>query len=102
MRKIFTLLIFLLSISSQDRIISTNYSYTDILLQLGLEKNIVAIDLSSQALLPKKQSIGNSRRLSIEPILELKANHILMAASAGPASVKKTIEVAKTISTYRV
>lgn len=99
MYKVFMLLIIVLSSFSQERIISTSYSYTDMLLQLGLEKNLVAVDLSSLSLLPQSQSIGNSRRLSIEPILELNPSHVLMAASAGPASVKKQLSEQSNIKT---
>ena len=88
---IFTLL-FLLSIYSQERIVSIGHVYTDLLIELGFKNNIVATDISSKNLLPYTHSIGNSRRLSIEAIIDTKTDLVIMPGSAGPDFVKEKLK----------
>lgn len=96
MRNILFITIIICLAFTQDRIVTAGYSYTDMLLQLNMEESIVASDLSSLALV-KKSSIGNSRRLSVEPILEANPTHFILSTSAGPDAVRKQLKVQKNI-----
>lgn len=73
-----------------SRIVSIGGDVTEILCELGLENNIVAIDTTSQfpeQALKTKPNIGYMRALSAEGVLSVKPSLILASKGAGPPEV---------------
>ncbi len=76
-----------------DRIVSTSGAVTETLFALGMEEEVVAVDVSSvfpEAAndLPK---IGYNRQLSAEGILSMKPTLVLATEDAGPPEVLKQL-----------
>ena len=73
-----------------SRIVSIGGDVTEILYDLGLENNIVAIDTTSQhpdRALKTKRNIGYMRALSSEGVLSMKPTIIIASNGAGPPEV---------------
>ena len=82
------------SIVAADRIVSIGGSITEILYELNLEDNIIAVDTTSQypTRTQDKPNVGYMRTLSAEPIIALNPDLILYLEGAGPP---ETIEQLK-------
>ncbi|PRC93626.1 ABC-type hemin transport system periplasmic component [Solimicrobium silvestre] len=76
------------------RVISIGGSMTEIVYLLGAEKELVAVDSTSQfpAAASKLPQIGYQRSLSTEGILALRPDLVLATADAGPPVVLKQLQ----------
>lgn len=78
-----------------SRIVSIGGDVTEILYQLGLEANIVAVDTTSQypaSALKTKPNVGYMRALSSEGVLSMKPTLILASKGAGPSEVVSALQ----------
>lgn len=81
-----------------SRIVSIGGDVTEILYELGLEDNIVAVDTTSQypkRALNTKPNVGYMRALSSEGVLSLKPTLIIASEGAGPAEVVSALKATK-------
>ena len=80
---------------ANERIISAGSSVTELIVALGQEKKLVAIDQTSQApahrVLP---SVGYHRRLSAEGLLALNAHQLIGSNEMGPATTLPQLRAA--------
>jgi iron complex transport system substrate-binding protein len=81
-----------------SRIVSIGGAVTEILYDLGADKNIVAVDTTS--LYPRraqaeKASVGYMRALSAEGVLGLRPSLIIAAEGSGPRETMSVLEAAK-------
>ncbi|WP_438970584.1 heme/hemin ABC transporter substrate-binding protein [Methylophaga sp.] len=78
------------------RLVSVDGNATEILLQLGVAKHIVAADLTSQSLLPQPvENLGYHRALSAEGLLQQYPDLIIGSNHMGPDSTLLALEKAK-------
>lgn len=101
MKKFFTTLTFLLlgfyvpASTANEGIISAGSSVTELIVALGQEKKLVAIDQTSQISNPGElPSIGYHRRLSAEGMLALNANQLIGSNEMGPATTLNQLRAA--------
>lgn len=82
-------LLFSISVSKNDRIVTVGGSVTEIVFSLGSGKSVVAVDWSSS--IPSKVSklpqVGYLRQLSSEGILSMSPTQILTTSEIGPPKV---------------
>ncbi|WEK37320.1 MAG: ABC transporter substrate-binding protein [Candidatus Pseudobacter hemicellulosilyticus] len=92
---ILTLLI-LTSAQAQQRIISLNGAISEMLCALGLESQIVGVDISSSypASLQQKAKVGYNRTLSAEGVLALRPTLVLGAANELKPQVVEQLKAA--------
>jgi iron complex transport system substrate-binding protein len=82
--------------SDIERIISTDASSTDILVQLGVESALVGVDVTSQ--IPsslKVRRLGYHRTLSAEGILSLNPSLVIGSEHMGPTETIESVRNAK-------
>ncbi|MCY9844058.1 ABC transporter substrate-binding protein [Vibrio caribbeanicus] len=101
MKKFFTTLTFLLLgfyvpvSTANEGIISAGSSITELIVALGQEKKLVAIDQTSQISNPGAlPSIGYHRRLSAEGMLALNADQLIGSNELGPATTLNQLRAA--------
>ena len=101
MKKFFTTLTFLLLgfyvpvSTANEGIISAGSSVTELIVALGQEKKLVAIDQTSQISNPRAlPSIGYHRRLSAEGMLALNADQLIGSNEMGPATTLNQLRAA--------
>ena len=101
MKKFFTTLTFLLlgfyvpASTANEGIISAGSSVTELIVALGQEKKLVAIDQTSQISNPGAlPSIGYHRRLSAEGMLALNADQLIGSNEMGPATTLNQLRAA--------
>jgi len=87
------LLLVVATVHGEDRIVSTSGAVTETLFALGVQKHVVAVDVSSvfpeeANALPK---IGYNRQLSAEGILSMNPTLVLATEHAGPPEVLKQL-----------
>ncbi|OOE69584.1 hypothetical protein BZG20_01240 [Salinivibrio sp. IB868] len=75
------------SIHASPRIVSAGASVTDLLIDLGAEKQIVGIDATSQLNNKDVPNIGYHRQLSVEGVLSLSPTLLLGSEEMGPKPV---------------
>lgn len=78
-----------------SRIISIGGDITEILYAIGADKNIVAIDSTSQfppEALQQKKDVGYMRALSTEGVLSVNASLIIASDRSGPSEVVKALK----------
>lgn len=85
------------TVNDASRIASIGGAVTEILFALGLEKEIVAVDLTSTfpARATQKANVGYMRQLSAEGVLSVNPTLVLAVEGSGP---KTTIEVLESAS----
>lgn len=77
------------------RIVSIGGDITEILYALGADRNIVAVDATSQfppEALQQKKNVGYMRALSTEGVLSVNASLIIASDRAGPPEVVKALK----------
>ena len=101
MKKFFTTLTFLLlgfyvpASTANEGIISAGSSVTELIVALGQEKKLVAIDQTSQISNPGAlPSIGYHRRLSAEGMLALNADQLIGSNEMGPDTTLNQLRAA--------
>ena len=101
MKKFFTTLTFLLLgfyvpvSTANEGIISAGSSVTELIVALGQEKKLIAIDQTSQISNPEAlPSIGYHRRLSAEGMLALNADQLIGSNEMGPATTLNQLRAA--------
>ena len=79
--------------AGDQRIVCISKQYSEIIFELGAEKNIVAVDVSSTypPAVKKLQTVGYHRALSIEAVLAAKPTLILHDNNIGPEHVVKQL-----------
>ena len=85
------------TVTDASRIVSIGGAVTEILYALGLEKNIAAVDSTSQyplRALAEKKNVGYMRQLSPEGVLGLAPSLILSIAGAGPKETMSVLHAA--------
>ncbi|WP_126972577.1 heme/hemin ABC transporter substrate-binding protein [Gynurincola endophyticus] len=90
-------LLFGTNIFAQQRIVSLNGTMSEILCALGLEEQIVGVDVTSNypAVLNSKTKVGYNRTVSAEGILSLRPTLIIGADNEVPAQVISQLKNAK-------
>lgn len=86
-----------------ERIISLNGTITEILVNLGLEDQIVATDITSmypKSLKGKVKQLGHTRGITIEPVLAEKPTLIFSTEKGIPEKLKTQLEDAKIKVSY--
>lgn len=81
------LLLTSLIVNSHERIISATGNASEIIVELGLADKLVAVDTTSTLpaeIMEKKPKIGYRRRLSVEGILSMQPDLLILAPDAGP------------------
>src|SRR3954468_13039932 len=83
--------------SHAERIIVIGQEYNEIIWDLGAEKDIVGVDLSSTypPAVKKARTVGYHRALSAEGLLSLKPTLIIHDGSVGPPQVMQQIQSLK-------
>ncbi len=78
---------------NNQRIVSVGGGLTEILYELGVEKQIVGVDTTSKwpKAAMKKPQVGYQRKLSAEGILSLQPSVLLVTEDAGPQEVLQQI-----------
>jgi iron complex transport system substrate-binding protein len=87
----------MVTIADTSRIVSIGGAVTEILYALGMEKNIAAVDSTSQyppQALVEKKNVGYMRQLSSEGVLGLAPTLILAIAGAGPKETMSVLHAA--------
>ena len=82
--------------ASEQRLISTDSGATKLIISLGLDSQLIAIDVTSQLPANHKplKQIGYHRNLSAEGLLSLEPTTIIGSEHMGPASVISVLEQA--------
>jgi iron complex transport system substrate-binding protein len=77
-------------IGDTTRIVSCNTALTETIVALGGANRIVGVDVGSHNYMPEIAAVpdvGNARTLSVEGIISLKPNLVIINADAGPAEL---------------
>ncbi len=79
------------------RVISTDAGITELMFALGLDKQLVAVDVTSQLPpdYPKLANIGYHRTLSAEGLLSLNPTIVIGSEHTGPENVLMALKQAK-------
>ncbi|KXF83202.1 heme/hemin ABC transporter substrate-binding protein [Enterovibrio coralii] len=85
-----------ISQADETRIISAGSTVTELLFELGAEKDVVAIDLTSRHYLDGRDIpvLGYHRQLAAEGLLALSPTHLLGSPDMGPDSTLKLLRAA--------
>lgn len=83
--------------AGSERIVCISKQYSEIIFELGAQKNIVAVDISSTypPAVKKLPTIGYHRALSVEGVLAVKPTLILQDNNIGPEHVVQQLEELK-------
>ena len=86
MLTLYVLLVFTSNSQASERIVSIGGAITEILFELGLQENIIAVDTTSKypESVKAMRNVGYMRALSAEPIIALNPDLILYQEDAGP------------------
>ncbi|GAB3917848.1 heme/hemin ABC transporter substrate-binding protein [Larkinella terrae] len=80
-------------VSKTDRIVSLNGTVTEILCDLGLQNQIVGVDITSTypAAMDKMPKVGHNRNIGAEAVLALRPTVILAAKANGSMDIKPEV-----------
>src|SRR5688572_2915432 len=99
MKKVIVVLLLFIAASTQaqQRIISLNGAVSEMLVALGLESQLVGVDVTSNypALLNQKTKVGHNRTLSSEGILALRPTLVLGIKDQLKPEVAEQLSAAK-------